>query len=62
MNTTTMTVDLSYINAELERLHKLVEQGKEIVWATAEISRLNQIVFQPPLVLPADFDTKKRYP
>lgn len=51
------------IDRELERLHKLVEQGKEVAWATAEISRFNRIVCQPPTIISESLEPKKeRYP
>lgn len=37
------------LDRELERLHDLIKEGKEIRWATAEISRLNQSL--QPLVM-----------
>lgn len=36
------------INRELERLHGLIEQGKEVAWAAKEIERINTLVLSCP--------------
>jgi len=38
------------VDRELERLHKVVDAGKEVSWATAEISRLNKLILHPPMI------------
>jgi hypothetical protein len=40
------------LDRELDRLHKLVEAGKEIGWATKRIEWLQTVIFQPPYIIP----------
>jgi hypothetical protein len=51
----------SLLDRELERLHKLVESGKEIAWATREITRINEILCPPPMVIASGDPGSLRY-
>jgi hypothetical protein len=39
--------NLQIIEKELERLHSLVLEGKEVEWATKRITVLHQIIITP---------------
>jgi hypothetical protein len=46
-----MTDYTKTIDQELDRLHKLVEQGKEVAWATKEISRILSVMISPAVMI-----------
>jgi hypothetical protein len=57
-----MDMETRELKSLLDReLDKLVESGKEIAWATREITRINEILCPPPMVIASGDPGSLRY-